>query len=153
MSISDFFPSIKDFRKTMEKMLRNIYINSNTKTTQRLEMMIAMVKHASSDTFWTTELGGKELVPILIDKCYEIKRHIPILSKEPTKHLGDIDSALKLYCCNKRVYTRFCKNKKVGKYCSFHANVQKKIIKEVSNATDKYLNKDLLGLLCSFMEL
>ena len=152
-SISKFSPEITDFRKTMTEMLNKIHTETTSMTKKRVSMIIDIIKYMSNDTFWVTEYGGEVFVPLVIDKCYLITRYIPVFSDEPTKDLEYIDSALKIYCCNKRVENRFCENKKVGKYCSVHTDIHNKILEKVSEETEKSLNKDLIGLLCSFIEL
>ena len=137
----------------MAEMLNKISTETTSMTKKRVSMFIDIVKFMSNDTFWVTEYGGEVFVPLVIDKCYLVTRYIPVFSDEPAKDLEYIDSTLKIYCCNKRVENRFCENKKVGKYCSVHTDIHNKILEKVSEATGKSLNKDLIGLLCSFIEL
>ena len=90
--------------------------------------------------FWINNPTYSIFKKTVIDKAYDLLEQIQDLYDESlvkpetlvnpeTLQEGEyqIDTFLRLVCCNKSVNGRYCKRKKIGQYCTFHANIKNQI--------------------------
>ena len=124
--------------------------------TERVKATMNLFNFLLYDTFWIHVKRFKKLIPTVSEKAYVFKRQINSNDLPPDELMAykDVmDDALRLYHCNKRVKNRFCKReKKCGNYCTFHTNMKAKFDVGVPNVLGKSLNKDVIGIVMSYVE-
>lgn len=97
---------------------------------------------------------------VVIYKAYEIIGELNILGTSIFS-LEDIESATRVMTktlesclCNKWLTKekRYCKRKKVGKYCKYHFTLKGKIDSTVKVSVDPYLDRDVISVILSLVD-
>ena len=97
---------------------------------------------------------------VVICKAYEFIRELNRLGTSIFP-LEDIESATRVMTntlesclCNKWLTKekRYCKRKKVGKYCTYHLTLKGKIDSTVKVAVDPYLDRDVISVILSLID-
>jgi len=64
-----------------------------------------------------------------------------------------IDTVLRIVCCNKIVKGRYCKRKKIGQYCTFHTNIKNQIAKCLVKSTESHIIEDITNIITNYISL
>jgi hypothetical protein len=120
----------------------------------------------STWTCWIDDPTYIKFKVIVISKGYELieelnrEENILIIEPEICRHIcNTIDTTLKMTCCNKKVKGKkgkkgkYCKNTKVGEYCTFHASIKQQISHCVLKTIDLHIFKDISNIILDYVSL
>ena len=142
------------FRSTL---LDNLQIANHAHSrTERVKATMNLFNFLLYDTFWIHEKRYKKLIPMISEKAYLFRSQVDKDDLPPNDLMAykDVmDDTLRLIHCNKRVKNRFCKReKKCGNYCTFHTNLKAKFDACVLTELGKFICKDVIGIVMSYVE-
>ena len=132
--------------------------NTNKGKKYKILILIKIFTILNTMTFWINNHKYKKFKPIVITKAYSLLEEINYRSAIIDQHTlqtarDSIDKTLLLCMCNKKVKGKYCKNKKVGSYCTFHTNKKKEILDYIKDATKSYIINDITTIIDEYISL
>jgi len=149
----------KSFNSDIKKLLNDMDLVGIC-IKNKCDVIIKIFTLLNTLTFWLDHPKYIRFKVIVINKCYDLieelnrERNITIIEPETVRHVcNTIDTTLKLTCCNKKVKGRYCKNTKVGEYCTFHTNIKQQISHCVLKTIDLHIIEDLSSIILDYVSL
>jgi hypothetical protein len=126
----------------------------------KCDIIIKIFTLLNTLTFWIDHPKYINFKAVVSNKCYSLteelnrEHNIKIIEPEKFRHIRNtFDTTLKLTCCNKKVKGRYCKNNKVGEYCTFHTNIKKQISHCVLKTIDLHIFEDISNIILEYVSL
>ena len=149
------------FQSTLGQYLTESEQNSFTKQ-KKCETVIKIFTYLNKNQkIWINNPKYSRFKTTVINKAYYLLDEIQYLYLDPSLAKPEtleeveykIDTVLRLVCCNKTVKGRYCKRKKIGEYCTFHANIKNQITTCLIKSTESHIIKDITNIIGEYISL
>ena len=146
------------FQSTIRQYL--IDCEQNSRTQEKCESVIKIFIYLNKNQkIWINNPKYSKFKTTVINKAYNLLDDIQYLDSSLAKPETleeveyKIDTVLRIVCCNKTIKGRYCKRKKIGQYCTFHANIKNQITKCLIKSTESHLIKDINNIITDYISL
>ena len=146
------------FQSTIRQYLIDCEQNSLSKQ-EKCEIVIKIYTYLNKmQIIWINNPKYLKFNTAVINKAYNLLEQLQdlydLVKPETLQEVEyQIDTVLRLVCCNKIVKGRYCKRKKIGQYCTFHTNIKNQITKCLVKSTESHIIEDITNIIGDYISL